>query len=60
MRKTNKTVAKKRGLIMETSRCQIGRMKEVVSISILVHHLIEGNTIGEALKEMMEPSSRLT
>ena len=60
LRETNKIVAKKRGLIMETPTCQIGRKKEDTSVSILVHHLVAGNTTGELMLEMMEPYSKLT
>ena len=45
---------------METPTCQVKRKKEDVSMSILIHHLVEGNTLGEIMIGKIEPSSRLT
>ena len=59
-RRTNKTMARKRGLIMETPTCQFRREKEDMSVSILVHHLVVGNTLEEVMIGTMEPSSRMT
>ena len=60
MRETNRTMAWKRGLIMEIPTCQSKVKKEDVSVSILIHHLVVGNTLGEAVVERMNFSSRLT
>ena len=60
LRETNKTMARKRGLIMETPTCQVKRKKEEVSMSVLIYHLVVGNTLEEVMIGMIEPSSRLT
>ena len=60
LRETNRTVLKKRGAIMEIPTCQIKMEKENESMSILIHHLVVGNTIGEAMVERMKFPSRLT
>ena len=59
MRQTNRIMARKRGLIMEIPTCQSKVKKEDVSMSALVHHLVVGNTIGEALVKRIKCPSRL-
>ena len=53
-------MARKRGLIMETPTCQVRRDKKDISMSILIHHLVVGNTLEEVVIGIMEPSSKLT